>query len=652
MRTILLSALTILLCFSLASCVGRVGEDLASEQVAALEARVERVEDASDIRRLQRAYGYYFDKGQWDEVADLFAAGASIEYGNEGVYIGQQRIREYFRELGHDRIGLIDGELNNRLILQPIIHVAADGKTAKGRWRALIQHGQYRQSAFWGEGPYEVEYVKEGGVWKIAKLHWYVNLFVPYEGGWAKSQPMDAWKSAAAQAFKPDRPPTEDYQPWPAAHVAPFHYSGLPTPFNPPRDIGPGLAKWEREVARLEAREAIENLQATYGYYIDEQLWDDAARLFSRDATYEVEQRGVYRGRERVRAALALNGELGPQRGALNIEMQLQPIVHVGADGRSAKARWRTLEMKGKHGKSGQWGGGVQENEYVFEDGEWRISKLHYYLTFRGDYDKGWSAAPLPMEGQSATLPPDAPPTQVYGSLPQFYVPPFHYAHPVRDAQPRAAMGEVPDALEALQAKLAALNDEIEVTHLQRTYGYYVDKQQWDDVADLFAEQSTLEIGGRGVFVGRERVREYMHFLGRQGPEPGRLYEHSQWQPIVTIAADGESAKARLRAFIMGGSPIPAGADPTAASFGKATVFGEATYENEYVRQAGVWKIGTLYAYFNFYSPQAAGWGKVAMQNTRPEADLPPDRPPTLVYDMYPKPTMLQYHYKNPVTGR
>ena len=48
-------------------------------QIAALEARADRVKDANDIKRLQRAYGFYVDKAQWDQVADLFAVDASVE---------------------------------------------------------------------------------------------------------------------------------------------------------------------------------------------------------------------------------------------------------------------------------------------------------------------------------------------------------------------------------------------------------------------------------------------------------------------------------------------------------------------------------------------------------------------------------------------
>ena len=64
------------------------------------------------IERLQAAYGYYVDRGLWDEVANLFADDGTIEIGLDGVYVGKQRVREYLYALGGGRQGLVDGELN------------------------------------------------------------------------------------------------------------------------------------------------------------------------------------------------------------------------------------------------------------------------------------------------------------------------------------------------------------------------------------------------------------------------------------------------------------------------------------------------------------------------------------------------------------
>ncbi len=59
------------------------------------------------------------------------------------------------------------------------------------------------------------------------------------------------------------------------------------------------------------------------------------------------------------------------------------------------------------------------------------------------------------------------------------------------------------------------LDDQRQIEILQRTYGYYVDKNLWQQIADLYTEDGTLEIGGRGVFVGRARVLQYLQLAGQ-----------------------------------------------------------------------------------------------------------------------------------------
>jgi hypothetical protein len=200
---------------------------------------------------------------------------------------------------------------------------------------------------------------------------------------------------------------------------------------------------YERRVARLKSANAIANLQRGYGYYVDKGLWTEAASLFAEDGTYEFGQRGVYVGRDRVRQALTLMGPEGLERGQLNNYPMLQPVITVAEDNATAKARWRSDVQLAADGE-GRWGAGVYENEYVNEDGRWRISKLHYYVTMWAPYDTGWADGnALPMADASTDLPPDLPPTEVYGSLPEVYLPPYHYVHPVTgEPHPGAGLRE------------------------------------------------------------------------------------------------------------------------------------------------------------------------------------------------------------------
>ena len=114
-----------------------------------------------------------------------------------------------------------------------------------------------------------------------------------------------------------------------------------------------------------------------------------------------------------------------------------------------------------------------------------------------------------------------------------------------------AALSQTPAQLEALQSELEALSirterlqDVEEIEILQRSYGYYVDKSLWYSLHDLWTEDGTLEIGGRGVFTGKDRVFEYMNVgLGPVGPARNLLVDHQQFQNIVTISADGRERR-------------------------------------------------------------------------------------------------------------
>ncbi|HEU4618018.1 MAG TPA: nuclear transport factor 2 family protein [Gammaproteobacteria bacterium] len=221
-----------------------------AEKIAALELKIEALEhrktlleDANAVKRLQRAYGYYIDRGLWDQAADLFAADGTIEIGLDGVYVGQERVREYLHALGGalggGENGLPEGRLNEHMQLQGVVTVAPDGLTAKARWRDLVMQGQLGKDAAWGEGPYENEYVKEDGVWKIKTLHWYQSMLVPYQGGWAKNEDVNGAKYVS-DTLPPDRPPTLAYKTWPATFLPPFHFdnpvTGKPPPVNPPAE--------------------------------------------------------------------------------------------------------------------------------------------------------------------------------------------------------------------------------------------------------------------------------------------------------------------------------------------------------------------------------------------------------------------------------
>lgn len=198
-----------------------------------------------------------------------------------------------------------------------------------------------------------------------------------------------------------------------------------------------------------------------------------------------------------------------------------------------------------------------------------------------------------------------------------------------------AAAQSVTEQLDALEARITRLQDMNAIERLQRSYGYFVDKSQWTPLSELFSDDATLEIGGKGLFLGKHRVLEYMHTaFGPDGAREGNLANHMQFQSIPDISVDGSTGWVRSRAYVMssGGWGLP-------------------LYENEYKKEDGVWKISRLTGPFTMYT-NWDGWGKNALNNTWPDKfDPAPDLPPSVVYLTYPAYYIIPFHYPNPVTG-
>jgi hypothetical protein len=644
-----------------AAAVWAPGGWAAIPSVAELEQRASRVRDIEDIKRLQRAYGYYLDRSDWDNVVDLLTDDATLEYGTSGVYVGKDHARALLHAIGYDKAGLLPEQLREHIQLQPVITVSADGIHAKGRWRGLVLLGQFKQYARWQTGPYENEYRKENGVWKISAIHWVETFTVPFEGGWKSVMPQS--NVADRKLPPPDRPPSFAYQPWPAVSLPPYHYSVsdlapptaqvAPVSISPP-ELARRVAALAHRIERLDDQRRIEILQRTYGYYVDKNLWREIAALYTDDGTLEIGGRGVFVGRKRALQYLEWLGS--PRDGLLYDHTQMQPIVDVAPDGQTAKGRWRALVFGGGFTADGQSGISVlgdciYENEYRKERGVWKIAKLHSYFIMYTSLEKGWGVYAMPNTRPEKDLPPDLPPTVVYDMYPGTLTAPLHYANPVTSEQaeppvPLAAGApskpKLQAQLAALAAKLAMLEDTQAIESLQNAYGFYLDKWQWEKAAALFAERdSRIELAGRGVYLGKARIRASLaDAFGAEGLHQGEVSDHVFYQPVIHIEADGKTAHARVRELsILGKAGVEA-------------YLGGGVRENEYVKENGVWRIKSDHLYQTFLTDYTKGWAHSALPAPGPSITLPPDQPPSSNYKPFPAFQPVPFHYPNPVTGQ
>jgi SnoaL-like domain len=577
--------------------------DLSAVQlrVNRLEALIDRVEAISAIKRLQHAYGHYSELGLWHDFADLFAD-TGIGHYTQGA-LDREGIRALFlKEVGGGQLGLADGRIYPHISMQPVVTLAADGQSGKGRWHIMAMLGGYGRSASWAGGVYENEYVRENGIWKFKDVRYLPQYSGRYEdAGWTATREPAPFHFDAARVGKPilDAP-----EPPRAASSA----------SQPPTVAALALraADLAARAQRLSDEIEVTNLQHAYGYYVDRKMWDDVADLFAADGTMEIGLQGVYAGRTSIRRGLNAFGPAGLADGEINDHIHVQTIVTVLPDGRTARARGTDLGMiatgnrpPSPHGFGGAralWSQSIYENEFVKQDGVWKIKALNIYPRFIVDAEKGWAKDAQPAPGPSRDFPPDRPPTTTYEIYPRFHIAPLHFDHPVTGRPPQYPEGTIaaPHAASptrnaptpvksaaALASLLAASELSLERSkayhaseNLVTAYGYQLDESAWDKTPDILAL-------------------------------------HQIVQPVIHVSADARSAKIRARLFQLGG---PAGGEGSWTS---------GIYENTSVDERGTWKLSRTSLSSIWTAPSRGGSVRVM----------------TL-------PATVPFHYKNPVSGR
>lgn len=204
----------------------------------------------------------------------------------------------------------------------------------------------------------------------------------------------------------------------------------------------------EHELGTQQDIHAIRRLQYAYGYFIDKSQYNEVVDLFADDAEVWF-MGGIYKGKagvkrlyiDRFRVRFTENHN-GPRYGWLLDHPQMQMIIDVDADRKTASARGRSMMQAGLHetakGEQRQWfEGGLYENRYVREDGAWKIARLGYFPFWHGRYADGWAKTPIDFIPMASTLYPEDPigPDELLDPQPRLWpatdVVPFHYVHPV-----------------------------------------------------------------------------------------------------------------------------------------------------------------------------------------------------------------------------
>ncbi len=206
---------------------------------------------------------------------------------------------------------------------------------------------------------------------------------------------------------------------------------------------------------------------------------------------------------------------------------------------------------------------------------------------------------------------------------------------------------ELEHRVSQLEKELQRYRDIEAIERLQKAYGYYIEHWMADELADLFADGPDVAVHliGLGVFQGKEHVNRF--FRSSMGNHPEFIHQVMQTSGIVTVAPDGMTARGRWNGF--GVLAIPMGGGVKEEWLG-------GMYENDYVKQDGVWKIRVARHFPTYYA--VPGKGIVKPERSAAvdpdyvfEEPMQPDIPDKF-RPVYPSGCILPFHFRHPVTGK
>ena len=351
-----------------------------------------------------------------------------------------------------------------------------------------------------------------------------------------------------------------------------------------------------REVDRAESIRAVKNLQRTYAQYSHAGLWQEMADLFANKSTYIFDDVTV-KGRKAIAEWLTAHegsGHRGLKAGEVNAQVIDHPVVNLSVDGESARGRWYGLAFLADGKGNASMRGGVFENEYVRENGKWKISVHRYYPQYEGPYETGWTN----YKGRDLSILP------------------YHFTPDQAGVPIPPAVGHAPASkatLAQLEERAAAMTDEALVRNLQAAYGYYVNRRMWDDVTDLFTNDGVYEAGGVGIFEGKG-IRKALERMGPAGLTHGVLNDRLQFDTVVSFE------RGRSEAHVRGLEIGMLGEADKGEGFWEVSIF-----DNRFVKEDGLWKVREVRVFPRFRADYSQGWGKSRIIETAQKGALSPD---------------------------
>lgn len=216
------------------------------------------------------------------------------------------------------------------------------------------------------------------------------------------------------------------------------------------------------------------------------------------------------------------------------------------------------------------------------------------------------------------------------------------------------------EIIQDLQKELQRLRDIEAIRKLENAYGFYLINFMNQEIIDCFSDRpdTTAEFP-EGTFLGKKGIETAFGHTNKD-INPEFMHQMMQLSGVIDIETDGTAANGRWWGF--GAMAIPETEDINQNSDrdGVRQHFTCGVYENEFIKENGIWKIWKLKWVPLYRCTPMTGWVKPERLSNRDvgssDNKFPdwwqPDRPSKDIDYTYPSGYTLPFHYKHPVTGR
>jgi hypothetical protein len=164
-------------------CLGRASEknqtnmQEMTERYEEMGKRLSALEDIEAIKKVQATYVNCLQKGNFDTIEEILAENFVFDIGGTGAS-AQKMTRAEAGKMYRESVSKTHSGNEGDILVQPIIDLDLDGNKAKGKFVLYFfyYHPKTYQTLYFVQSFLDMDYVKEGGKWKISRFGWIPHI--------------------------------------------------------------------------------------------------------------------------------------------------------------------------------------------------------------------------------------------------------------------------------------------------------------------------------------------------------------------------------------------------------------------------------------------------------------------------------------------